>query len=152
MAEAEEVSPLVRDARQLQMDVIEGAKTLRGITDVGDLVKHLTDTLWPTLEALADQAVANAVDNDELDNAVIELAEGEGEMLTPETAGIFANMILSAREIADELEKRLLANDTPIKAKVKAFRALLDAGEAQLEELTVGDGDDDDDDETEGDK
>ncbi len=149
MAEAEEMSPLVRDARQLQADVAAGAATLKGITDVGDIVNHLRDTLWPTLEALADQAVANANDNDELDNAVIELAEGEGEMLTPETAGIFANMILSARDIADELEKRLLANDAPLKAKVKAFRALLDAGEAQLEELTVGD---DDDDETEGDK
>lgn len=142
--EETEVSPLVRDARQLLADVREGAKTLIGVTDVGDLKKHLEDTLWPTLEALAELHETTANEIDEIDNAVVELAEGDGEMLTPETAGLFANLILSGKDIAAELEKRLTANEGPMKAKVAAFLKLNAACEAQLEELVVEtDGDDD---------
>lgn len=141
---AEETSELVRDAQQLLEDVRAGAATLLGITDVGDLKTHLTETLWPTLEALAEQALKNANDNDDLDNAVIELAEGEGEMLTPETAGLFANIILMARELSEDHEKRLLAGDTAVRTKIKAFRELLKAAESQIEEITVGSDDDDD--------
>lgn len=146
--EETEVSPLVRDARQLVSDVQQGAKDIVGITDIGDLTKHLKDTLWPTLEALAELTETTANEIDELDGAVIELAEGDGEMLTPETAGVFANLLLSGKDIAAELEKRLTANEGPMKAKVAAFYKLIAACEAQLDELVV-EGVDDDDDETE---
>lgn len=144
--EETEVSPLVRDARQLVEDVRQGAKDIVGITDIGDLTKHLRETLWPTLEALAEINETTANEIDELDGAVIELAEGDGEMLTAETAGVFATLLLNAKEITAELEKRLTANEGPMKAKVAAFYKLIEACEAQLDELTVVADDDDDDD------
>lgn len=140
--EAEEVTPLVRDAQQLLSDLQAGAKTLVGITDVGDLVTHLKDQMWPALEALAEQALANANDNDELENSVLEIAEGEGEMLTPETAGMFANLLLSAEEIVAELEKRLGAGDNEWKLKCKGFKILLKTANEAVAELTVGELDD----------
>lgn len=141
-SEIEEVTPLVRSAQQTLDDVREGAKTLIGITDVGDIVTHLKDSLWPALEAVAEQALANAEDNDDLGNVVEELAEGEGEMLTPETAGVFANILLSSEELAAELLKRH-PTDADVIKRVKAHRLLLTAGQSVLAEITVGDPDDD---------
>ena len=133
----EEVSELTRDAQQLLSDVREGVKSMVGITDIGDLVKHLQDFVWPTLEAVAEQAVANAEDNEDLGNICEELASEEGEMLTAETAGIFANTLLTAAEIAAELEKRLAPGDTTWKNKIAAFKLLMKTAEDHLTELTV---------------
>lgn len=136
---------LAQGARALLNDIRDASKSIVGITDIGDLTKHLKDELWPTLEAIGEQLVANADDNEDLDNAVLELAEGEGEMLTAETAGVFANVFLQGEDIAAELEKRLGANDGALRIKIAAFKKLVSSAQDTLAELTVGDADDEGD-------
>ena len=146
MSETQTETPeteLAQNARELLANIAAGAKTIVGITDIGDLTKHLRDELWPVLEAIGEQLVANADDNEELDNAVLELAEREGEMLSTETAGVFANIFLGSEEICAELEKRLGPSDGALRAKIAAHKKLLTAGQEALAEITVGDGDDD---------
>ena len=137
---ADDLTPsevLVRDANQLLTDVRDGAKTLTGITTIGDVVDHLTNTLWPTIEAAAELLVAHANETEEMAGSIDELIEEAGDLLTPETAGVFANVFIQGREIAAELEKRLTPADSALRAKITAFNILLDAAQSDLAEATA---------------
>lgn len=126
---------------------LASARTLKetpGIVDnlaFSKICDHLTECLWPFMEAAVDEI-------DDLDASLAEVAEASGDMLQPETAGVFARIIILGRELAKELKSR-----ADLAPKLLEFEALCSTAEGSLEEITVGQINDDEegDDDDEGD-
>lgn len=136
---------------QLKADLRESLATVKAMdpatTTPADIVRHLKDTLWPTIEATIDEI-------DEIDGSVEELTntlDGESEYLSEGTGAVFAGIIAAGLAIAGEVEK--LAIPEPMKQAIAEFRTLCRRGAETLEEIVIpdadepGDGDDDNDDE-----
>lgn len=127
---------------ELQTDLKANMEEARALvldpdTSPTTVSSHLLNTLWPFLENVVAEL-------SEQDDVVTDLIERNGDMLQPETAGIFAAIILGARGLAQAEIKR--AGSTT--AEMATFVALLDEGEQQLSEITI-DVDDEDEEEDE---
>jgi hypothetical protein len=98
---------------------------------------HLT--MWPTLESVVDEL-------GDVDGCVEDLLNASEDILQPETAQLFAALVVAGRGMAAELSKRLTAADAETRQLVAGFLELATAAEAAISEITVPEDDDDDDD------
>lgn len=125
---------------QLKADLKESLATVKAMdpttTTAADLVRHLKDTLWPTIEAVIDEI-------EDIDGSVEELADtldGESEYLSEATGAVFAGIIAAGLAIAGEAEK--LALPDPLKQAIGEFRQLCRQGAEKLNEIVIPDPDD----------
>lgn len=140
---------VLSDIRELKEDVAQNMRTLVGIVDIGDMLKHLRETLWPTIESLIDRIsdLADIVDVNE--DAMLELANEQGDQLTPETAKEVLTIFVLASAITEALKQRLTPADPPeLAEKIATFEKEL-ARVTELVEDSVLDSDDDDEDDNE---
>lgn len=144
------IDRLKKDLAELGADVKLNAATVASIQTVEDMKAHLADTLWPTFEAIVDRMKETVDEVDDLDAAVIELAADEGDMLSEETGGVFANVLLMSASMATALEARLTPADGELKTQLAQYRALLEQAGALLTEITVPEGEDDDEEDEDG--
>lgn len=138
---------VLRDIRELKTDVQQNMQSLVGITDMGDLTKHLKDFLWPTLEAIVDRVsdVADIVNVNE--DAMLELAEGEGDQLTPETSKSILAVLVVASAITQALEQRITpADPAELTEKIATFKRELAAVIELVNDATLESDDDTEDD------
>lgn len=131
--------------------------------DLADVVNALTQRTFETpadVQAfLRDELVAwlgNAVNEiDEMDESIAGIYERSEDVLQPETAGIFAKMIVGVRELGAELAT-LKKDDATWLAKIAEYSQASVLAEQTLEQITTDpqddedEGDDDDEDEGEG--
>lgn len=111
------------------------------------IMKHITNTMWPWMEALLEEVGEQAL---ALDEAIDE----RGDMLQHETAGEFAAVILACTWLCDELDKRLTPSEVDLRTKIATVRDTVASASVTLEEITLPpsvDDDEDDDEEPEDD-
>lgn len=138
---------VLADIGELKNDVEVNIQTLTGIADIGDLTKHLKETLWPTLESIVDRLsdLASVVDTNE--EALLELAEDRGDSLTPETSKDVLGVLVVAAYIAEALGQRITPADPPeLKKKLADFQRDLARVTELVQDATL-DADDADEDE-----
>jgi len=140
------IDELQNEIEDLSKDLNLNIRDLVGIGDVGDVTKHLKETLWPFLQSLVEKMGAIVVELNDVDEAVLELAEEEGDLLTPTTAGVFANIFLIGDKLADALKARLTPAETELAQQIDAFKVLLVSANETLAEIIVGEPEDDDED------
>ena len=128
---------------QLRIDMKESAGELAkmsALTITPDLIKFLQHTLWPTLEAIVNETAA-------VDACVEELYEQQDDALQPETAQVFAALIVTGRQIAAELRARLAPGEDALRKALDGYEEIAKACEETINEITLPDPGDDDDDE-----
>lgn len=114
--------------------------TMGPLTSSADIVLHLKNTLWPFVESLVTEV-------EEQDECIENLLNGAEEIIHPETAKVFANVIVAGLGIAKALEDQSPGN-AAVKRAVDAFRGMCKVAQETLEEVTVlEDPDDEDEDE-----
>lgn len=116
------------------------AEAQRLIATGGSTGAHLAQTLWPFLEALVENI-------EEIDDAVAELVGQQEDYLQPETAAVFAAVIQSSLDLAQELRARAL-EDATIAGKIAQHDALCEQAIAVLADVTLIPEDDGPDEET----
>lgn len=122
----------------LRKDMAESAvklETLGAMSSLEEVVAFLKDTLWPTLEALSEET-------EQIDGCVEDLLNGSEDILQPETAQVFAAMVVSGRVIAGELRKRLRPEESALRSTLDEFERMATEATAALEEITIPDDDD----------
>jgi len=144
---------------ELETLLVRPSTTDGGMTEVEvtprDIALHLKNSLWPFLDGVADHmaeyeaAFENAGDAiGDLEEAVDELTEQSGTVITKDDAGVLATLVLMAREVATQLEK----GTTPAPDKVAALKIACDAVEKVIQENTIDvDLDDDEEGDDDGD-
>lgn len=135
---------------QLRKDMKESAEALNQLAGgLGKppptptaIVEFLRNTMWPTMEAAVDEL-------GQLDECVEDIYNASEDILQPETAQLFAALVVAGRVMAAELAKRLTntAADAEAKAIVDGFLEMASAAERAIQEITVPETDDDEDDE-----
>lgn len=123
---------------ELRVDIDRAIADLPAVTlfSVDDVKKYLTETLLPLL----DSTCMEMEEHDEDIGGLMDIAEGDTDMLQPETAGIFALVIKAGLEVTAELAKRLRpgnAGDEKWKKKLAQMQQICKAAEAKLFEITV---------------
>ncbi len=108
---------------------LEEVAALGPLTSVPDLVSHLQHTLWPFVGELVKNL-------DEIEGVQEGMYEDSDDILQPETAGFFMALVLGARELCDELEKRA-AGDAKLLAGVKRIRIIAQKCQEVLEDITI---------------
>lgn len=144
-----EIADVRRDIAELSRDLQANMKELVGISDVGDLVKHMKNTLWPTLEATIDRLgeLADIVDVNE--EAMIEMASEESDVLTQETGTKIAQALVIGSAIAAALEARITPADGPeIAEHVADYKKLAEELLETVNDITIvtADNEEEDDD------
>jgi hypothetical protein len=102
------------------------------------IMAHLRDGLWPFIEAAVDEIEAQA-------DIMDEIVEETGDILQPETAGVFAALIVSAQQWAIPLLKAIGKTNPDVADKLPAFETLCNEAADLLEQITVDPGDEDED-------
>lgn len=126
---------------QLRSDMAESAKQLALLgttTTVAELVAVIQTTLWPTLEAAVEEL-------GEVDSCVEDMLHGQEDILQPDTAQLFAALVVAGRGIAAELRLRLKAHEQDVIKLLDGFEELARAAESEIEEITIPESDDEDD-------
>lgn len=138
----------VEQLKQDLKDNMGALKEMGAFTTPEELVKHLRNSLWPMLEAFADEL-------EEQDGCIEDLLNGSEDILQPETGGKFLACFASATMLVGELAKRLTPSDDPkLRASIAEFNALANDCIGTVQEITipeVGDADDGDEDADEDD-
>lgn len=120
--------------------------TLNGLTSNEDLIKHLRETLWPTLESIVDEL-------EEVDECVADLVSGAEDILQPETAQVFAAVIASAAVVAAALKVRIDPQaDAKLMHLVTELEANLKNANEIMQEIVIDDGSDLDEEGDDGDE
>lgn len=119
--------------QQLQSDLEEVKKALPtgqlvSSQEVMDFLKH---NLVPLIESHVNETA-------EIDEAVHDLVTHEADILHEETAGVFASLVVSGRELAKQLMSRA-GKDPQIAALCKEHLDLCEQAEEILDEITVDD-------------
>lgn len=119
----------------LKADLQRNVADLEATTMYGvdDLKKYLRETLWPFLHVVVEEM-------EELDSDISDMVEGSEDILQPETAGIFAVVIVQAMDLCKELETRLRKNDVAdqtVKKKVAQLRNVCGIAQQTLMDITV---------------
>lgn len=120
---------------ELRADLARNVREAQGILDPATRA-HLEQTLWPFLEAFMDQV-------EEIDDAVAELVNQQEDYLQPATAAVFAAVIQTGLELANELKARA-GGDPGIAKKIADHDQLCQAAIGLLGEITMVVGEDDD--------
>lgn len=135
---------------QLRKDMKESSEALTRLGAPGfpppaieDVVAFLRHTMWPTIEAAVDEVA-------QIDECVEDLLNASEDILQPETARLFAALVVAGRAMATELTKRLGPGDAETKKLVSGFLELATSAEAAIVEITVPE--DDEEDEDDGDE
>ena len=132
---------------------IAEAKKLSALSSISDLVDHLKNILWPTIEAVVEEL-------GEVDDVVGEMVSNAEDILQPETGAVLAAVVSGAAAVATALKLRITREAEPdlyrvideLEKNCKEATAILK--DVVLEEPIdddEGDDDDDDDDDLEDD-
>lgn len=133
---------------QLRKDMKESTEALArlattpGVPPTAEsLASFIHLTMWPTMEAVVDEL-------SDVDGCVEDLLNSSEDILQPETAELFAALVVSGRAVAAELSKRLTVSpaDAETRKLVEGFLELSKAAEAAISEITVPEDEDDDED------
>lgn len=121
------------------------AKKLSAMSTVGDVVDHMNNVLWPTMEAVVDEL-------DEIDKVCEETFHGAPECLHPESGAVFAAVVTGAVTVSQALRARIGKDEAPELIKIldeleRNCRAANDI----LDEIVIEDLDDDEDDDLDDD-
>ena len=122
------------DAIQTKIDGMTGA-----LTTPAEIMALLKNDIVPFMGSSVKELA-------ELDDTVADLYANAEDILQPETAGLFAALILTGRPLLMELQKRLTPADTKIAVALKEWLSLSKSAERTLADITVPDDDEDDDD------
>lgn len=141
----------LRSIERLRKDMKESSEALTRLGAPGfpppaieDVVAFLQHTMWPTIEAAVDEVA-------QIDECVEDLLNASEDILQPETAELFAALVVAGRAVATELTKRLGPGDAETRKLVSGFLDLATSAEAAIVEITVPE-DEDEEDEDEGDE
>jgi hypothetical protein len=129
----------------LKLNLAELAKMTPELTTPAEIVNHLKDTLWPTIEALVDELA-------EVDDCVADMIQGAEDILQPETAAVFTAIVAASKVVAEGLKTRMAAaneNNPPLAKVISELEKNLAEGEALLREIVIDDGESFEDDEGE---
>jgi hypothetical protein len=119
----------------------EATRAMPDLTTSGDIRKFMKSTLVPFVEALVDEVA-------EMDGVMADLIEGAEDILQPETAGVFADLIIGGRLLAAKLrELSPTGADPKLDVAIVAFLERSTLAEQLLEEIAVVSADDEEDDE-----
>jgi hypothetical protein len=93
---------------------------------------YFRDTMYPLLASVSSEL-------EDIDNDVADMVQQSEDILQPETAGLFAAVIVGAVQVMAALEKRLKANTNDNKwlAKIQQLRHVCDLAQKTLHEITV---------------
>lgn len=127
--------------------------TMNELSSVGDVVNHLKNTLWPTLESIVDELA-------EVDDCVADMVNNAEDILQPETAEVFAAVLAASAVVAAALKPMLdPAKDADMINLVAELERNIKKANAIMQEIVIDDvdpeyddDDDDDDDDNEGDQ
>jgi hypothetical protein len=123
-------------------DIQAKAKQLGPHTPLGDLVRFLKSDLVPFIESHINETA-------EIDVVVADMVEQADDVLQPETAAVFAGVIVGGRTMAAKLAEVLPKGpdgkplDAALAAQIEAFLPLATEAEELLEEITIQTEDDD---------
>lgn len=124
---------------ELRDDLRRNAAEARTLTTIEQVIGHLVNTLWPTIEAVLDVV-------DEQDGSIRELVDHEEDYLQPETGALFAAVVQSSLQLAAELRKRI--GGDPLLAKLIVNHEQICAEAIQvIGAITMMPADDEDEDE-----
>jgi hypothetical protein len=112
---------------------------LSALSTVDDLVRHLKDVLWPTLEAIVEEA-------HEMDEILGDHITNADDILQPDTGAVLSAVVAGAVTVAQALRARIDPAAEPQLAKVIA-ELLKNCKEAEtiLEEIVLDEIEDEDD-------
>lgn len=103
------------------------------LTTNPEIVRLIKDELAPFMKCMVDEM-------GEQDGALADLFNDAEDILQPETAGLFAVLITTGRELLAKLEAvSKKAGDLTTLAEIKAWREISKTAEEALEEITVPD-------------
>lgn len=127
--------------------------TMNELSSVGDVVNHLKNTLWPTLESIVDELA-------EVDDCVADMVNNAEDILQPETAEVFAAVLAASAVVAAALKPMLDPDkDADMINLVAELERNIKKANAIMQEIVIDDvdpeyddDDDDDDDDNEGDQ
>lgn len=126
------------------------ASRLSALSSIGDVVSHLKDVLWPTLEAVVDELA-------EVDECVGDMVTNSEDILQPETGAVFVGVVAGAIAVAGALKQRITRETEPdlyrmideLEANCKEANAILK--EIVLDEPLDDDADEEDEDDEDDD-
>ncbi len=128
----------------IKANVVELAK-LSALSSVSEVVNHLKDALWPTLEALVEEVT-------EIDDCVAESVSGMAELLHPESGAVLSAVVTGAVAVAAQLKARITAESEPQLYKVIAeLEKNCKLANDILEEIVLEEDDEEDDEDDEDD-
>lgn len=142
----------------LQADLaanIAETKKLSALSTSDEIVRHLKDVLWPTLEAITEELA-------ELDGCVGDMVNNAEDILQPETGAVFSAVVAGGVTVAAALKARLGPDEGQLSKVCDELIKNCKNAEEILEEIVLdelpddedaedGEGDDEDDDADEGD-
>lgn len=119
------------------------AKSLNVVSTVGDVVAHIQHVLWPYLRSLVEETL-------DIDATVHDLVHETDDVLHPETAKIFAGLVVGVEGLVSHFLPTIdKAKDPKIHAGLVQLRALARKAAEILEEITMPEVDEDEDDDIE---
>lgn len=147
---------------QLKIDLKDNIKSLNqlgALTTAPELVAHLQNTLWPTLESIVEEM-------EEQDGCIEDLMNGSEDILQPDTGNRIMVTLVAAVTLVNELRARLQPHETAQMKAVAEFDRLANDCIATVQEITIpeddqdpaeledaeDEDDDDEDDDEEGDE
>lgn len=149
------IEQLRTSLRELRNDLALNTKSVKGVTDAGDLSRHLQESVWPFFEAVIDAIDLHVDATDEIEDGLLELASEEADLITPDTGTKLLNVFVIATAVAEALEQRLTADEGDLKGRLADFKKALVEIKDIVTDSIVGDPEGDDeqgDDEEEGDE
>lgn len=124
---------------------IAEAKKLSALSSLGEVVSHLNDVLWPTLEAVVEEIV-------EIDACVEEQTSGMAELIHPESGEVLSAVVAGAVAVSAALKARITKESEPALYKVieELEKNCVDANDI-LEEIVLEEEEEEEDDDDEED-
>lgn len=125
----------------LQADLaanIAEAKKLSALSTNDEIVRHLKEVLWPTLEAITEEI-------SELDGCVGDMVNNAEDILQPETGAIMSAVVAGAVTVAAALKARLGPDETQLAKVVSELVKNCKHAEEILEEIVLDELPDDED-------
>lgn len=114
----------------LEANLAEATK-LNELAQASDLVKHLKNTLWPFLQTLVEEVT-------QIDQVVEDIVHEADDILQPETAEVFAALIVACRAMVTEFTPRVdRAKEPKIFQGLQILAQLCNKAESTLDEVTV---------------
>lgn len=115
----------------LESDMNRNADELDSVTfaSFDDVKAYLKQTMFPLMGNMVEELA-------DIDNELAEYVEGRADMLQPQTAGIFAAVIVHCRQLIVTV-KKLQPTNQKVLVKLEAIKKVCALAEQTLEEITV---------------